>query len=119
MMISLLGSLGRSSTKLVLSFVLVIVIMILCFAFAPGVIRWMQDWIEGINDMIRTPPMLTDQGLILYRTLVNESTIFGILMTLVSRGLIEIAAWSFTQGFNAARGKGKPKPDAIQADISI
>ena len=118
MLFSLLGSLGRSSTKLALSFVLVIVIMILCFAFAPGVIRSMQDWIEGINDMIRTPPILTDQGLILYRTLVNESTIFGILMTLVSRGLIEIAAWAFGQGYKAARKSKTAKPK-IEADLSV
>lgn len=112
MMFSLLGSLSRSSTKLVLSFILVIVLMILGFAFAPGLIRGMQDGIEGINDMLRTPPLLTDQELILYRTLVNESTIFGILSTLVSRGIIEIAAWSFGQGLKAAR-KGKPaKPEA-------
>ena len=118
MLFSLFGSLSRSSTKLVLSFVLVIVIMILCFAFAPGLIRGMQDWIEGINDMIRTPPMLTDQGLILYRTLVNESTIFGILMTLVSRGIIEIAAWAFGQGYKAARN-GKPAKPTVEADISV
>ncbi|MCI4646209.1 MAG: hypothetical protein MRY64_15615 [Hyphomonadaceae bacterium] len=116
MLFSLLGSLGRSSTKLVLSFVLVIVIMILCFAFAPGLIRGMQDWIEGINDMVRTPPMLTDQGLILYRTFVNESTIFGILMTLVARGLIEIAAWAFGQGFKAARNNTQP---ASERDPSV
>ncbi|MAK60144.1 MAG: hypothetical protein CMK09_04120 [Ponticaulis sp.] len=97
---SLLGSLGRSSAKLVASFVLVIVMMVLAFAFMPEAIRSAQDHIEGINDMVRTPPLLDDQGLILYRTLVNENTIFGILMTLIARAIIEIVSWVFGQGFS-------------------
>lgn len=78
-----------------MSFVLVIAIMVLAFAFFPEGIRGMQDWIEGLNDHLRTPPILDDQGLILYRTLVNENTIFGIIMTLVSRAIIEVFAWGF------------------------
>ncbi|MEO0785761.1 MAG: hypothetical protein AAFY10_08675 [Pseudomonadota bacterium] len=103
-MMMLFGSLARASTKLALSFVLVIVIMVLAFAFAPGLVRGLQDIIEGINDMIRTPPILSDQGLILYRTLVNEATIFGILLTLLSRAIIEVCAFAFGQGMKAARG---------------
>mgnify|MGYP001266629586 CR=1 FL=1 len=95
MVFSLLGSVVRSSTKLFISFVVVIALMVLAFAFAPGLIRQSQDWIEVLNDMVRTPPMLDDQGLILYRTLVNENTIFGIIMTLLARSLVEIFAWIF------------------------
>ncbi|MEM1105977.1 MAG: hypothetical protein AAGH87_06265 [Pseudomonadota bacterium] len=105
-MMLLLGSLTRASTKLVLSFVLVIVIMVLCFAFAPGLIRGMQDWIENLNELLRTPPLLSDQGLILYRTLVNENTIFGILLTLLARAIIEVCAFAFGQGMKAGRGGG-------------
>ncbi len=101
MLFSLFGSLFRSSTKLAASFVLVIVFMVLAFAFAPGLIRWLQDWIEGINDLVRTPSILTDQELILYRTLVNENTIFGILITLISRAVVEIIAWMFGLMFGA------------------
>ncbi|MEL6568779.1 MAG: hypothetical protein AAFQ22_10205 [Pseudomonadota bacterium] len=104
-MMMLLGSLTRASTKLVLSFVLVIVIMVLSFAFAPGMIRGLQDWIEALNEILRTPPLLNDQGLILYRTLVNENTIFGILLTLMARAIIEVCAFAFGQGMKAARGK--------------
>lgn len=94
-MFSLMGSLARSSTKLFISFVLVIVLLVLAFAFAPGMVRGVQDWIEVINDSVRTPPLLDDQGMILYRTLVNENTIFGIIMTLISRAIVEIIAWFF------------------------
>ncbi len=100
-MFSLMGSLARSSTKLFISFILVIVMLVLAFAFAPGLVRGFQDWIELINDMIRTPPLLDDQGLILYRTLVNENTIFGILMTLLSRAIVEIIAWTFGHMFDS------------------
>lgn len=115
MLWSLGGSLFRSSTKLALSFVLVIVLMILGFAFAPGVISGLQDWIEVINDSVRSPPGFNDQQLILYRQFVNEATIFGIILTLISRAIIELCAWGFTQGYKAAVGD-KAKP-AAQATI--
>lgn len=100
-MFSLMGSLARSSTKLFISFILVIVMLVLAFAFAPGLVRGFQDWIEHLNDLLRSPPLLDDQGLILYRTLVNENTIFGILMTLISRAFVEIIAWIFGNMFEA------------------
>lgn len=102
-MFSLFGSLFRSSSKLVISFVLVIVIMVLGFAFVPEWVRGLQDQIEWMNDFIRTPPLLDDQGLILYRTLVNENTIFGIVMTIFARAIIELVAWFF----GTAMGFGK------------
>lgn len=98
-LLSLGGSLFRSSAKLVLSFVLVIVLLVLAFAFEPAWVRAAQDWIEGLNDHLRTPPLLDDQALILYRTLVNENTIFGVVMTLLSRAIIEVVAWLFGQAF--------------------
>ncbi len=105
-MFSLLGSMTRASAKLVASFALVIVILVLAFAFEPGWVRGFQDWIELLNDQLRTPPMLDDQGLILYRTLVNENTIFGIIMTLVSRAIIEFIAWCFGQLFKSEAKAG-------------
>lgn len=98
-LLSLGGSLFRSSTKLALSFVLVIVLLILAFAFAPSWLRSLQDWIEVIYDHIRTPPILDDQEMILYRTMVNEKTIFGILMTLLARAIIEVFAYIFGKAF--------------------
>lgn len=98
-MLSLFGSMGKASAKLIATFVLVIILMVLAFAFAPGLIRELQDHIEVINDMVRTPVLLDNQGLILYRTLVNENTIFGIIMTLIARAIIEIVAWLFGQAF--------------------
>ena len=100
-LLSLGGSLFRSSAKLVISFALVIIIMVLAFAFEPGWVRGFQDWIEALNDTLRTPPLLDDQGLILYRTLVNENTIFGILMTLIARAIVEMVAWMFGQAFRS------------------
>lgn len=113
MLMSLGGSLFRSSTKLALSFVLVILLMVLAFAFIPGAIRALQDGIQVFYDMIYTPPLLDDQGLILYRTLVNESTIFGIIITLFARSIIEICAWGFGQGLKAARGERKADSEQI------
>ena len=47
------------------------------------------NWIES---MIRDPSM-DDRGKFLFRTLVNENTIFGIIMTLIARALIEFIFW--------------------------
>lgn len=118
MFLSLFGSLTRSSAKLVISFFLVIVLMVLGFAFAPDLVRGFQDWIEGINDMVRTPPLLDDQGLILYRTLVNENTIFGIILTLVSRAIIEVFAWGFGRLWKAADFGGKREKEAAEKRVS-
>ena len=96
---SLFGSVFRSSAKLVISFALVIVILVLAFAFAPNMVRSAQDWIELLNDKLRTPPLLDDQALILYCTLVNENTIFGIIMTLLSRAIVEVVPWIFGRAF--------------------
>ena len=91
-MLSVLSLLSKASAKLVATFVLVIVLMVLAFAFFPGAIKGLQDFVETLNESLRNPPLLDEQGIILYRTLVNENTIFGIIMTLVARSVVELFA---------------------------
>jgi len=49
--------------------------------------NWIANW-----EMIRNPD-IPEQGKFLFRTLVNESTIFGILTTLIARVVVEIMWW--------------------------
>lgn len=108
-MLSLLGVFTRASAKLAATFVVVILLMIIAFAVAPGWIVGLQDFVETLNEHLRNPP-LNQQGKVLYRTLVNENTIFGILMTLIARAIVETVAfaggstWKAMRGSNAATG---------------
>ena len=91
-MLSVLSLLGKASAKLVATFFMVIGLMILAFAFFPGGITWLQDLVEMLNEDLRNPPLLNEQATVLYRTLVNENTIFGIIMTLLARSIVELIA---------------------------
>ena len=102
-MLSLLGVFSRASAKLAATFVVVIILMILAFAVAPGAIVGLQDMVEDLNEMLRNPP-LNQQATVLYRTLVNENTIFGILMTLIARAIVETCAFGGGRAWKAMRG---------------
>ncbi|MEO0983087.1 MAG: hypothetical protein AAFX03_10595 [Pseudomonadota bacterium] len=88
----MIGMMARASTKMVATFVVVIVFFLICFAFAPWIIRGLQDVAEWMDNYLRTPP-LNEQALILYRTLVNENTLLGIITTVVARMIVEIVSW--------------------------
>lgn len=103
-MLNLLGMFSRASAKLMATFVVVILLMIAAFAVAPGTITGLQDFVETINESLRNPP-LADQPKVLYRTLVNENTIFGILMTILARAIVETVAWACGAAYRSAAGK--------------
>lgn len=92
-MLTLFGMFARASTKLLATFVVVIIMMVLAFAFFPQAIVWMQDFIEMLDERLRNPP-IQEQAKVLYRTLVNENTMFGIIMTIIARMVVELIAWA-------------------------
>lgn len=103
-MLTLLGMFSRASAKLIASFILVIVLMLIGFAYAPGVLNSLSDFANSLEGRIRDPE-INEQGKFLFRTLVNENTIFGILMTIIARALVEFIAWVGGSIWRAARGK--------------
>ena len=107
-MMTLLGMFSRASAKLVATFFTVILLMMLCFAFMPWAITGLQDVIEGLDALTRDPP-LGAQAKVLYRTLVNENTMFGIIMTIIARALVETVAWA---GGRLFRGSTQPQDRA-------
>ncbi len=102
-MLSLFGMFARASTKLLATFVVVIIMMILAFAFFPQAIVWMQDFIELLDERLRNPPM-QEQAKVLYRTLVNENTMFGIIMTIIARMVVELIAWAGGSVWKSMKG---------------
>ena len=93
-MLPLFGMMSRASTKLFATFIMVIILMLLSFAFFPHAIVAMQDFVELLDAQLRNPPLKSEQAKVLYRTLVNENTMFGIIMTIIARMVVEIIAWA-------------------------
>ena len=87
-MFTLLKLFGKASAKLVATFIMVIVLMLLGFAFFPGALNTLTDFANMLESQVRNPG-LDEQGTFLFRTLVNENTIFGILTTLIARSIVE------------------------------
>lgn len=91
-MLKLLGGFTMVSSKIVLTFFMVIFLLLVGFAFFPDVLNRLQDFTNWIEGQIRDPD-IDERGKYLFRTLVNENTIFGIIMTLIARALIEFIFW--------------------------
>ena len=91
-MLKLLRGFGLVSTKIVLTFFMVIFLLLIGFAFFPDLLNRMQDFTNWIESHVRDPN-IDERGKYLFRTLVNENTIFGIIMTLIARALIEFIFW--------------------------
>ena len=102
-MLKLFSLFGRASTKLAATFVMVILLMLLGFAFFPSAINGLSDFTNYLEGYLRDPP-LNEQATVLFRTLVNEQTIFGIIMTMIARSIVEFFAWFFGSGLKMAFG---------------
>lgn len=96
-MMTLFGLFGRASAKLIATFVMVIILILLGFAFFPSALNALNDFANTLEGMLRNPP-LNEQATVLYRTLVNENTIFGIVMTMIARSVVELFALLFGRG---------------------
>lgn len=94
MLFDLLKSMSNASAKLVASFFMVLALMLLAFAFFPDTINQLKEHIQVflLTDFMRNPP-LNAQGEMLFDLLINEAAIFGIIMTLIARMLVEILFW--------------------------
>lgn len=99
-MLNILSLFGRASAKLMATFVTVIGLMLLGFTFFPSALNALSDFSNYLEGFLRDP-QVDEQGKFLFRTLVNENTIFGILMTMIARSLVELAALVFGGGWKA------------------
>jgi len=88
----LLRGFSLVSSKIVATFFMVIFLMLLGFAFFPDLLNRLSDFTNWIEGYIRDPDM-DERGKFLFRTLVNENTIFGIIMTLIARAVVEFIFW--------------------------
>lgn len=106
-MLSLLGLFSKASAKIIATFIMVIVLMLLGFAFFPGLLNALSDFANYLESHVRNPN-LDEQGTFLFRTLINENTIFGIISTIIARAVVELFAWIFGASWKAMRGPSAP-----------
>ena len=110
-MIKLFAGFTMVSTKIAATFFMVIFLMLLGFAYFPDLLNRLSDFTNWIEGQIRDPDM-NDRGKFLFRTLVNENTIFGIIMTLIARAVIEFIFWIGGIMWRIANPKPKEEPAA-------
>lgn len=96
----------RVSTKLVATAVLSIVILIFGLLFAPNVLSGVYDFADVVERWLPTAQELNlrDQGGAFYRQFVNDTMIFGILLTLIARVIVELTWGLFALAFGKRRG---------------
>jgi hypothetical protein len=102
-MLTILGLFGKASAKIIATFVMVIVLMLLGFMFFPGLLNQLSDLANYLEGHVRNPG-LDEQGTFLFRTLINENTIFGMLATIIARAVVEFFAWIFGSIWTSMRG---------------
>ncbi|RIJ23347.1 hypothetical protein D1224_03495 [Henriciella barbarensis] len=93
-MLRLLSGFSIASTKIVATFFMVIVLMLLGIVFFPRQLNQINDvanWIANL-DFVRNPD-IPQTAVAVFRNFVNETTIFGILMTLIARAFVEFIFW--------------------------
>ena len=82
----------RVSTKLVVTAFLSIALIIFGFLFAPNILSAVYDFADVVEGWLPTAQdlELKDLAGALYRQVVNDTMIFGVLLTLIARVIVEI-----------------------------
>ncbi len=82
----------RVSTKLVATAFLSIALIILGFLFVPNLLSSVYDFADLVEKWLPTAQDLEMKDLpgALYRQVVNDTMIFGVLLTLIARIIVEL-----------------------------
>lgn len=84
-------AMSNASAKIIATFFMVLFLIMLGILFFPSAYNGVNDfanWIANLN-MVRNPDF-GEQGVAVTRVFINESTIFGVVMTLIARMVVEI-----------------------------
>ncbi len=106
----LVRSMSNASSKILATFFMVLILMMLGVLFVPSVFNGVNDFANYIANLnwIRNPS-LGEQGVAVFRVFINEASIFGILMTLIARIVVEILWWGSAQLWRMVNPP-EPKP---------
>lgn len=88
-------SLSNASAKIIATFFMVLVLIMLGVMFVPSAFNSVNDFANHLANMeIVRNPDIGEQGVAVTRVFINESSIFGIIMTLIARIFVELIWWS-------------------------
>ena len=112
----MMWGLFRVSTKLVVTAFLSIALIIFGFLFAPNLLSAVYDFADVVEKWLPTAQQLelADLAGALYRQVVNDTMIFGVLLTLIARVIVEIV-W----GLGALAFGGQAKGDLTPASLDL
>ena len=90
----LFRSMSTASAKIIATFFMVLILIMLGIMFAPAAFNGVNDFANYLAnlDWVRNPDV-GEQGVAVTRVFINESSIFGIIMTLIARIVVEIIWW--------------------------
>jgi hypothetical protein len=90
-MLGLAKALSMASTKIMLTFIVAIFLIILAILFYPTAYLALDDFANWLANLeaIRNPSD-NKQSNAVVRVLVSETTIFGVVTTLVARMIVEV-----------------------------
>ncbi len=83
--------LSGAAGKIVATFFMVLVLILLSVLFFPQGFNLVNDAANHLAnlDVVRNPP-ISERGKTLSRLFINEASIFGILITLIARLVVEV-----------------------------
>ncbi len=105
-------ALSNASAKIIATFFMVLVLIMVGILFFPGAynaVNNFSNWIANL-DVIRNPDF-GEQGVAVTRVFINEATIFGIVTTLIARIVVELIFF----GSGALWRMVNPKADSSAA----
>ena len=113
----LLWSFMRSSSKIMMTFIVMLLLTFVMIIFVPNAYTGLQDFAEWIDDGIRNPPFSEERNVAIYRIFVNSTTILGVIMTLISRAIVDFVA--FVGGRLAGGLRAESEVDEAEAAAGI
>lgn len=113
----ILWALAKSSGKIMATFAVLIGMSLLLIFVFPASYITLQDWADDLDQWTRDPMWIEGTAKVMYRFLVNGTTILSVIMTVLARAIVEIAVWG---GSSIMGGMNKEaERDAAEAEAGI
>jgi len=110
---TLMRAMSSAGTKIIATFFMVLALIMFSILFWPAGFNALNDlanWIAN-TAMIRNPD-LSERGVTLTRLFINEASIFGIILTLVARMVVEVLWFTTILLWRIANPSSEPQSGA-------
>lgn len=103
----ILWSVAKSSGKIMATFAVLIAMSLLLIFVFPASYITLQDWADDIDQWTRDPAWVEGTTKVMYRFLVNGTTILSVIMTVFARSIVEIGVWGGSSIMNGLRAESE------------